>query len=512
MADAKISALTADTAPLNADLLALVDTANTTTKKITWQNVLLNTMAIYNVKAYGAKGDDSTDDTTAIQNAINDANTAGGGIVFFPKGTYKITTNPLKLYSGSTPTIVAYSNITLMGVAANAGGTSGSQIKQYTTGVDVIKGLNDVANGAQALNNAIIDLTLVFGGATLTNSGNGLYLAQQSAGGPSFQQWTISNVVAVNCQGSGKYGFNFESIITSTIDNCETNSCANGFYLNGGAGGAFNSVCTSVTLRNCYANMSTNGVNGFNCNDNTYMSFIGCAVDYGVNSTGAAYLVTGSSGISFLSCGCELASVTLTNMWKIAGDASSNGCSGVGLYNCYAFQAKTCIDVYVTASSIEVTLVGFNDNSTISGSTGLKIDGGSQVTEIDCNFDTSGIATARTLATTAVWFAPNLFRIQTVASSATPAINVGICDQANLLAQASGTNVTSMTTNLTGTAVSGQRLHLCLQAASGTPTITWGASWEASTVALPTGFTTTRVDCDFIWNAATSKWRILSKI
>lgn len=39
MADAKISALTAYTTPLDADLLAVVDTANTTTKKTTWANI-----------------------------------------------------------------------------------------------------------------------------------------------------------------------------------------------------------------------------------------------------------------------------------------------------------------------------------------------------------------------------------------------------------------------------------------------------------------------------------------
>ena len=47
----------------------------------------------YNVKhpAYGAKGDGTTDDTTAINNAIGAAQTAGGGIVFLPTGTYLIS-------------------------------------------------------------------------------------------------------------------------------------------------------------------------------------------------------------------------------------------------------------------------------------------------------------------------------------------------------------------------------------------------------------------------------------
>jgi polygalacturonase len=43
-----------------------------------------------NIKAYGAVGNDSTDDTTAIQSAINTASSAGG-VVFFTLGTCKIT-------------------------------------------------------------------------------------------------------------------------------------------------------------------------------------------------------------------------------------------------------------------------------------------------------------------------------------------------------------------------------------------------------------------------------------
>lgn len=43
--------------------------------------------------AGGAKGDGKADDTAAIQAAITAANTAGGGVVFFPQGSYRITTS-----------------------------------------------------------------------------------------------------------------------------------------------------------------------------------------------------------------------------------------------------------------------------------------------------------------------------------------------------------------------------------------------------------------------------------
>lgn len=44
-----------------------------------WLNVVVD---------YGATGDGSTNDTTAIQNAATDLRTSGGGVLYFPSGTY----------------------------------------------------------------------------------------------------------------------------------------------------------------------------------------------------------------------------------------------------------------------------------------------------------------------------------------------------------------------------------------------------------------------------------------
>lgn len=46
---------------------------------------------VFNVKDYGAKGDGSTDDTAAIRNTITAAQNAAGGTIFFPQGTYTVS-------------------------------------------------------------------------------------------------------------------------------------------------------------------------------------------------------------------------------------------------------------------------------------------------------------------------------------------------------------------------------------------------------------------------------------
>jgi polygalacturonase len=65
----------------------------------------------FNVKDYGATGNGSTNDAAAITKAVNAANSAGGGTVEFPSGTYKVGSTvhlksnvTVQLDSGSTLT------------------------------------------------------------------------------------------------------------------------------------------------------------------------------------------------------------------------------------------------------------------------------------------------------------------------------------------------------------------------------------------------------------------------
>jgi hypothetical protein len=46
---------------------------------------------VFNVRDFGAKGDDATDDTKAVRDALAAADKNGGGVVLFPWGTYRFT-------------------------------------------------------------------------------------------------------------------------------------------------------------------------------------------------------------------------------------------------------------------------------------------------------------------------------------------------------------------------------------------------------------------------------------
>lgn len=55
------------------------------------QTISSSTGIYFNVVSYGAVGDGTTNDTSFVQAAIDAAHNAGGGTVFFPRGTYSIS-------------------------------------------------------------------------------------------------------------------------------------------------------------------------------------------------------------------------------------------------------------------------------------------------------------------------------------------------------------------------------------------------------------------------------------
>ena len=96
-------------------------------------------------------------------------------------------------------------------------------------------------------------------------------------------------------------------------------------------------------------------------------------------------------------------------------------------------------------------------------------------------------------------------RVVTTTQSATPTINTDNTDMSSItgLAQA----ITSMTTNLSGTPVQGDFLEIQITDNGTARGLTWGTSFVASTVALPTTTViSTLLHVLFEWDSGSSKW------
>lgn len=102
-------------------------------------------MAI-NVRAFGAIGDGVKDDTLAIQSAINHANSLGGGVVYFPPGTYIVSPN-------SNRALYVHSNMVLRGAGYS------SIIKVRDDAGNFQQVLSSPTNGSFVENIIIEDLT-----------------------------------------------------------------------------------------------------------------------------------------------------------------------------------------------------------------------------------------------------------------------------------------------------------------------------------------------------------------
>lgn len=102
-------------------------------------------------------------------------------------------------------------------------------------------------------------------------------------------------------------------------------------------------------------------------------------------------------------------------------------------------------------------------------------------------------------------------RTTTETSSATPTINTDNTDIHTITALA--TAITSMTTNLSGTPVNGQKLIIRIKDDGTARGITWGASFASRGATLPTTTVLGKYQYNgFIWNSTTSTWDCVATI
>lgn len=178
----------------------------------------------------------------------------------------------------------------------------------------------------------------------------------------------------------------------------------------------------------------------------------------------------------------------------LSGGALGTPASGT-LTNCTGLPVNGIVDDTTSALGVGTLELGHASDTTLSRSAAgvLAVEGVVIPSISSTNTLTNKRITKRTGTTT---------------SSATPTINTDNVDFYSITAQTEA--ITSFTTNLSGTPTEGQTLWIAITGTAARA-ITWGASFEASTVALPTTtVSTNRLDVGFVWNTVTSKWRCVA--
>lgn len=144
---------------------------------------------VFDVRDYGAKGDGSTDDTQAIQKAIDAAAAAGGGKVYVPSGTWVVSDS-----DGSGNALAVKSNVTLTG-----DGAGDTVLKLADGGAGSTTSLLGVASGSTVRDATVSNLTLDGNQANTDGEVSGW----SQAGANSVTNLVLDGVTAKDFSGSG---------------------------------------------------------------------------------------------------------------------------------------------------------------------------------------------------------------------------------------------------------------------------------------------------------------------
>lgn len=226
-----------------------------------------------------------------------------------------------------------------------------------------------------------------------------------------------------------------------------------------------------------------------------------------VNPSGAA------SDVNYIRFTADRAEVGYDGAASVALLRGGSG-KGIRLYvnsstNALAIDSSGNVTL---ANDLPVTEGGTGASSASAARTNLGLVIGTNVQAWDADLDTwatktapSGtvVGTSDTQTLTNKRVTP---RTGTTTSSATPTINTDNVDYYSITALA--VDITSFTTNLSGTPTEGQKLWIAITPTA-TRAITWGSSFENGAVNLPTSISA-RTDIGLIWNSVSSKWRAMA--
>ena len=210
-----------------------------------------STNAIFDVKTYGAKGDGATIDTPAINKTIEAANTAGGGTVRFPAGTYACYSIHLKsnvvLYLEPGATILAAS-VPEGGTASGAyDAAESNQPWESYQDYGHSHWHNSLLWGEGIENIAILGPGRIWGKGLSKGYGEGPRAEQPGVGNKAISLKNCHNVLLrdFSILHGGHFGILATGVDNLTIDNLRIDTNRDGMDVD---------CCRNVRISNCYVN------------------------------------------------------------------------------------------------------------------------------------------------------------------------------------------------------------------------------------------------------------------
>ncbi len=302
----------------------------------------------YNIKDYGAKGDDSDFDNAPIITATIKASyqtNPQGGTIYIPKGIYRIK-SPIKLNWYETTydvnkniikiTLKDYSNIVILGA-----GIENTFIKNFAD--------SNSFDGTNSNNRHIL-----FEGFTILNAvvsennnsrtnGDGIVIS-----GSNLTIVSIRDVAIYGHMNGVRLGNLFKSDLIRVFSYNNKNI---GIWIDGSG--------TSTTLINCYA--TSNGLYGFKIDNMNYSNLIGCASEQNIEH---GYYLYGCNNISLMSCGAEC---NKGDQFKIHGTENTPTGYGISIISCYAIINSDDVETGFKGSTVGSGVNNINSQIFISG-------------------------------------------------------------------------------------------------------------------------------------------------
>ena len=223
-------------------------------------------MTTFNVQDFGATGNGSTDDTVAIQKALDAAEAAGGGTVVIPTGTYIVSGTGV----AAEGALHVGSNIKIVG--ASSGDTVVKLADHYD---QKLTGLIRTVSGEVTTNVEISNLTIDGNRAHNVGEIDGFFCGVTPGSTAKCSDITLSGVTIQNCS---RYGFDpHEQTTNLTLTDCIARNNGDGFTID---------YCSNVIIKDCKS--YDNDRNGFSIATSSHDVIIQNCEAYGNTQNGLA--------------------------------------------------------------------------------------------------------------------------------------------------------------------------------------------------------------------------------